>query len=222
LPPLYKYLSSQYLEAFLVRGEVLFRSLSYFRRLEEMEVRGDAYEGVRLFAPNGGLEIRKNGSEVPERLPMAFEAKVQEREILVFCLSTCLSPALASEFGADTCVEILEPEKFIASVQRALLSRPSLKSKRLVHGLVSYYEPETPPLAAWAVPEQVALSKLTRYERQAEYRLAVGRRRAFELENVQTQLTSTPGLAPTSLSGHPKAILTAGSLKAICRVHTFP
>jgi hypothetical protein len=153
---------------------------------------------------------------------MAFEAKVQEREIFVFCLSTRLSPELATEFNADVCIEFAEPESFVAAVQRALVSRPSLKSKRLVHGLVSYYEPETPPFAAWAVPEYVALAKVARYQRQAEYRLAFGRRRAFDVNNVKTQLTSTPGVAEASLLGHPKAILVASKLGTVCKVHTFP
>jgi hypothetical protein len=222
LRSLYKYLPSSHLDAFLSRGEVLFRALSYFRHYEELEVRGDRHEGVRLFSPNEGLEVRKNGSEEATRLPMAFEAKVQEREIFVFCLSTSLSPELAVEFNADVCVELVEPENFIAAVQRTLLSRPSLKSKRLVHGLVSYYEPETPPLAAWAVPEYVALAKLARYQRQAEYRLAFGRRRAFDVNNVKTQITSTPGIAEASLHGHPKAILAVGALRSVSKVHTFP
>jgi hypothetical protein len=222
LPSLYKYLPSKHVEAFLSRGDVLFRALSYFRRYEELEVRGDRHEGVRLFSPRDGLEVRKNGSMDPSRLSMAFEAKVQEREIFIFCLSTILSAELAAEFNADVCVEVTEPEGFVAAVQRALLSRPSLKSRRLVHGHVSYYEPETPPLAAWAVPEYVALSKLARFQRQAEYRLAFGRRRAFDVHNVKTQLTSTPGVAEATLLGHPKTILAAGTQRSKCKVHRFP
>jgi hypothetical protein len=222
VPSLYKYLSSKYLEAFLSRGEVLFRALSYFRHYEELEVRGDRHEGVLLFSPSKGLEVRKSGAHEVSHLPMAFEAKVQDREIFVFCLSTCRSPELAAEFNADVCVELTEPESFVAAIQQTLVSRPSLKSKRLVHGLVTYYEPEAPPWAKWAVPEYVALSKLAQYKRQAEYRLAFGRRHAFDVSNVKTQLTSTHGMAEVTHLGHPKTVLAAGTLGTAWKVHAFP
>jgi hypothetical protein len=222
VPSLYKYLPSKYLEAFLSRGEVLFRALSYFRHYEELEVRGDRHEGVHLFSPSKGLEVRKNETHQAFHLPMDFEAKVQDREIFVFCLSACRSPELAAEFNADVCIELTEPESFVAAIQQTLLSRPSLKSKRVVHGLVTYYEPEAPPLAKWAVPEYVALSKLARYQRQAEYRLTFGRRHAFNVNNVKTQLTSRPGMPEATLLGHPKTVLAAGTLRTACKVHAFP
>lgn len=38
---LFKYFPSHHLNAFVERGELLFRSLSYFRNYEELKVRGD-------------------------------------------------------------------------------------------------------------------------------------------------------------------------------------
>ena len=53
---LYKYFSEQkYAEAFL-DGQMLFRSLAYFRDTEDA-VRGDEYEGTSKFLPDSGLAV---------------------------------------------------------------------------------------------------------------------------------------------------------------------
>jgi len=38
---LFRYMSAEYAEAFVRRGEILFRSLSYYRDYEDDGVRGD-------------------------------------------------------------------------------------------------------------------------------------------------------------------------------------
>ena len=54
---LYKYYSDRkWAEAFL-DGELLFRSLSYFRDYEDKKVRGDQNEGTAIFRPEGGLIV---------------------------------------------------------------------------------------------------------------------------------------------------------------------
>ncbi len=54
---LYKYFSERkWAEAF-INGEVLFRSLSYFRDYEDNNVREDQNEGTSIFRPEGGLII---------------------------------------------------------------------------------------------------------------------------------------------------------------------
>lgn len=217
---LYKYLPSQHLDKFL-GGAVLFRSLSYFRAFEDLQIRGDRHEGARLYAPSTGLSLQVNGAAQPVVVPMAFEAQAKDREILVFCLSSLLSSELAMEFEADVCVELTEPEQFLRRIQRALASRPSLKYSSLVHDFVTYYDPEISPLAAWALPDRIALSKVVRYKRQAEYRLAFGRRKAFTVNNVQTRLTSTSGQLAPNLQNHPQAVLQVGDLARICKIHRF-
>lgn len=218
---LYKYLPSKYVEAFVSRGEVLFRSLSYFRHYEELEVRGDRHEGSRLFHPSVGLEITKVESGEKLRLPWAFEARVQDRDIFVFCLSTKLSAELAKKFKADVCVEIQNPARFLAGIRAAVLRRASIKNNHLAHGAVTYYSPESPPYASWAVPDQVVLSKVHGYAWQSEYRIAFALNGAFSVNNVSTQITATPGEPNPSLLGHPERVLKIGSLKPICKVHTL-
>lgn len=54
---LYKYLPEQFVRPLLCEGAVLFRALSYFRDYEDAQVRGDEFEGTKLYRPTNGLEV---------------------------------------------------------------------------------------------------------------------------------------------------------------------
>ena len=221
LPPLFKYLPSKYLDAFVGRGEVLFRSLSYFRNYEELQVRGDRHEGKRLFEPPQGLEVTKVDTGEKLLLPWAFESSVKEREIFVFCLSLHMSSELAEEFKADACVEIHNPAALLAKVRSALTLRKWVVQARLLHSGIEYYSPTEPPHAEWAVPERMVLRKTNDYRHQQEYRLAFGCGDALKINNVATQITATPGIVQPTLEGHPDHVLKVGRITKLCRVHTF-
>ena len=120
---LFKYLPSQYLDAFVGRGELLFRSLSYFRNYEELEVRGDPQEGQRLYNSLNGLEINNLTSSESINFPWSFESSVQAREIFVFCFSLEYSVSFSHEFDTDVCVEIHNPAALLAKVRAALMLR---------------------------------------------------------------------------------------------------
>ncbi len=216
---LFKYLPAQYLDAFMGRGELLFRSLSYFRNYEELEVRGDQHEGRRLYSPPQGLEINNLTTGEKIRLPGAFESSVQDREIFVFCLSQERSAELARDFNTDVCVEIHNPTALLAKVRSALMLRKWIKNARLLHGAVTYYSPEEAPFAEWAVPERMVLQKTTRFTQQHEYRLAFARGDALNLNNVATQITATPGAIQPTLAGHPEHFLRLGNIAKLCTVH---
>lgn len=218
---LFKYLPSKYLDAFIGNGEVLFRSLSYFRNYEEMQVRGDRHEGKRVFTPTAGLEITKVGTGERFHIQGAFESTVQDRDIFVFCMSKMLSPELAEEFKADVCVELTEPAYLIARVRAALQLRGWGRKSRLLHGPVNYYSPEVQPLAEWAVPERIVMHKTCDYSDQAEYRLAFAHRNVLQLENVATHIRTTPDHSPLTLGEYPEQMLKLGSLKKYCKVHWF-
>lgn len=63
MPPIYKYMPEKYVEGFIRRGELLFRSLSYFKAYEEQQVNhremllkvGDLRRSCSVwkFAPDG-------------------------------------------------------------------------------------------------------------------------------------------------------------------------
>ena len=199
MQPLFKYLPSKYVDAFVGRGELLFRSLSYFRNYEELQVRGDRHEGKRLFAPSQGLEVTKTETGEKMLLPWAFEASVKDREIYVFCLSLARSPDLAHEFKTDICVEVREPAALRAKIRGALALRRWVKQGRLLHGIVDYYSPTEAPLAEWAVPERMVMRKTNNYRHQQEYRLAFARGGALKVNNVETQITATPGAVQPTL-----------------------
>lgn len=218
---LFKYLPSKYVDAFVDRGEVFFRSLSYFRSYEELHVRGDRFEGKRLFHPREGLEVTKTEDGETLRLPWVFESSVRERDIFVFCMSLKHPATLAAEFEADVCVEIHEPLKVLTGIRAALQRRPRVKNKRLLHGPVEYCSPVTAPNAAWAVPEQVVMQKTDDYQGQEEYRVAFAVNQALRVNNVATQITTMPGGVQPSLDGHPEQLLRIGSLRRICTIHAF-
>lgn len=216
---LFKYLPSKYLDAFVGKGEVLFRSLSYYSNYEEMQVRGDRNEGKRVFKPVGGLELTNTTTGKTSQLHGTFESTVRDREIFVFCMSKVFSPELAREFKSDVCVEIAEPAYLIAQIRSALRLRKWVKQGRLLHDSVDYYSPETEPLAEWAVPERMVMRKTIDYTDQAEYRLAFARGNALQVENVVTQIKTGEDIIEPTLDGHPEHVLKLGSLKKLCRVH---
>lgn len=217
--PLYKYLPSKYLDAFVGRGELLFRALSYFRNYEEQRFRGDKHEGRRLYSPPQGLEISNLTTGEQINLPWSFESSVREKEIFVFCFSQELSAELAREFDADVCVEIHNPVALLAKVRAALRLRKWVKNGRLLHGKVDYYSQSEAPLAEWAVPERMVMRKTNEFSRQREYRLAFARGDALRVNNVMTQITATPGATQLTLDEHPEHILRVGSLVKLCVIH---
>ena len=220
-PSLYKYLPEKYVDAVVRDGAILFRALSYFRDYEDAQVRGDEFEGTKLYRPPRGLEVTLTATGEKRVLPHSFESTANEDDIFVFCLSTVLSAELAAQFQVSACVEIANSTKLIAGVRAALARRPSIKSKMLVHGEVKYYAAEEPPIVDWAVPERIAMSKLSIYEPQHEYRFAFAVNGAFKVESTRLRLVSPGERRPQRATAHPERLLKIGSLVKVCRIHRF-
>ena len=107
-------------EAFL-DGEVLFRSLAYFRDYEDENVRKDKGEGNSIYKPAEGLLVTNQTQGKTLTLPgYAFEATANQEEIFVFCTSRSLNDELRKRFEATVCVEILKIPTFCERVRRAL------------------------------------------------------------------------------------------------------
>jgi hypothetical protein len=220
---LYRYLSERHLENFLQSGEMLFRSLSYYRDYEEDNgVRSDELEGTRVHLPKEGLKLNlvETGQEV--LLPNhRFESTANENDIFVFCLGTVFSESIAERFKAKYCVEICEPSRFICTLRGALARRPSIKDKLLVFDSLKYYEPWHPPIIDWALPEKIAFSKPQSFSWQHEYRIAFSKNNAFGVENVRVNLAPLENRARFKSSEHPKLKLKAGKISGFCKVHSF-
>ncbi len=218
---LYKYLPEKYVKPFLYQGAVLFRTLSYFRDYEDAQVRGDEFEGTKLYRPINGLEVTLVATQEKILLPHSFESSAQEDDIFVFCLSKILSQELATQFKTNVCVEIQNPALFISKIRGALLLRPSIKNKMLVHGEVKYYESHEPPIVDWALPERIAMSKLAPFHPQQEYRIAFGVNGAFDVENTRVNLVEPGTPRAMRISAYPERKFKLGNISKICRVHRF-
>jgi hypothetical protein len=217
---IYKYLATEYAERLVNRGEMLFRSLSYFRDLEDGGVRQDEFEGTLRHRPKGGLVITKESGE-QVTLPHRFESIAKEEAIFVYCFSTELDPSLAQAFGADACVEISNPIKLLSKVKSAIRLRSAVKEKLVPAGLVRYYEDHDPPIVDWALPEKIAMAKRAGYSSQHEYRIAFAEGDAFSVENVQVQLVEENADRHTPNSEHSERLLKLGDLSKICNTHLF-
>jgi hypothetical protein len=218
---LYKYLPAKYVEGFVGKGAVLFRSLSYFRDYEDEQLRGDEFEGTRIHRPHNGLEVTLVATEKKLVLPHSFESTAREDDIFIFCLSTVLSADLALRFKADACIEIKNVGAFVSGIRSALLRRPSIKSKELFHGPVKYYSPDQAPIVDWALPERIAMSKLSTYTEQHEYRFAFAVNDAFRVENTRVRLVSPGEHRSLEPSVHSDRLFKLGSLAKHCKVHCF-
>ncbi|MFH1743516.1 MAG: hypothetical protein ABIH23_31310 [bacterium] len=218
---LYKYLQHQYAKRFVVNGEVLFRSLSFFLACEHDE-RGDDLEGTRTYEPATGLEITK---QTGEKLGWqgSFRSSVKEPDkLFIFSTSTLLSADLALKFQDDACVEIADVGKFVDRLRTALRRKPRAKVETLIHGPVTYYRTENPPEEVWALPERIVMHKPERFADQCEYRFAFSTRAdAFEFENVNVTLVRgqparhLPGSYPEDM------LLKLGLMSDCCRIHRF-
>lgn len=219
--PLVRYFSERNALAFLDRGEVLLRSLSYFRDCEDEGVRADEYEGTLVHLPEDGLRVKLSSSGEEVSIPYTFESTAREDDIFVYCTSTELSTDIAKGFKADVAVEIVEPAKFLARMRSAMALRARLRVEKLVHDEVKYYERHELPIVAWALPERIAMRKPKSFEWQKEYRFAVPVGDAFGVEKVQVKLVPLGARRTQRAQSHPSILLKLGSLSKICRLHSL-
>src|SRR5688572_6125597 len=118
---LFKYYSERrWAEAFL-DGELVFRSLAYFRDYEDGEIRGDRSEGSAVFRPPGGLIVNNKTQGKTFTLPgHGFVSRAKQEEIFVFCVSRNMTDRHRDAFKAVSCVEILDIPTFCSRIQAAL------------------------------------------------------------------------------------------------------
>jgi len=214
---LYKYFPEhKWADAFL-DGEVLFRSLAYFRDQEDKNVRQDKKEGTAVFRPTGGLLIDNLTQGTTFRLPdSAFESTANQEEIFVFCASRSLTDELRKRFEAVVCVEILKIPKLCERIRRALPADATFRA-----GRVAYYDQGEGGSPRWALPDQIAMSKLESYRWQDEFRLMFCLTEALGFEKGALRLVKGDAIqAPESAEHHEYPVKTR-SLRDICRLHEF-
>jgi hypothetical protein len=212
---LYRYFDQRQWGDNFLAGKLLFRPLSYYRAYEDHQVRGDKNEGVAVFQPAGGLVVTNLTQSTTFTLPNhRFESAADQNEIWIYCMSRVRTAELAAEFGAVTCIEILDIPAFCRRVKEALPTDAEFFAKR-----VEYYRVTDAASPRWALPELIAFSKQNTFFRQAEFRLAFSTTGAMRFENVALQLVQGDGTAPPSPAGPDRQLISVGSLRDICLVH---
>ena len=220
---LFKYNAERkWAEAFL-DGRFRFWTLAHFRDLEDDGVRGDVNEGTGIFHPDGGLQVMNETQGRSFTLPShAFTSTVRCDEIFVFCMSGVFSAALWDEFGSVMCLEITDVPAFCRRVASRLPTNarfPGCPGRQRIGQRVECYDASDAPDTRWALPDRIALSKLTEFARQEEFRLVFSTTGALDFQNVALRLqpADAPPAAPAS---HPTFYdVDVGSLRDICRVH---
>lgn len=177
---LFKYLPREFVDTVRGRGDLLFRNLSYFRRIEEVG-RNDLLEGLHMDRPDNDITIQAVDDGFTWKGPAAFLNSINQDRLLIFCLSEVLSEDLYSEFGADACIEFTEPEEFIRRCQRVVDRQSRFAESGLLHDRVEYYAPNAPAIRSVKDPRCIPFFKHQAYSPQREYRLAVALRGGLKL-----------------------------------------
>lgn len=207
--------------ALIERGEIFMQPLANFRSYEDNDVRRDPNDGSLHYAPAGGLPIQfAEGDDNQPWQGWRFTSSVKEEDVYIYCLSTVKSQDLAERFQSPFCVEIQNPLSLIGRIRRKVQLRSQLDREHLPHGPIDYRGPDVAPQADWALPEKVGLIKPEGWNWQHEYRLLVGRKGVFDVENVRLALQSGPQ-PPAPVVNHPPLIITVGDLSKITLLHQF-
>jgi hypothetical protein len=215
---LYKYLPLCFADNLLRHGDVLFRNLAYFRKIEDRG-RRDLLEGLHMDYPDNPVAIEAPDRGMLWRGRAAFLNSINPERLFVFCLSEGLDDALFQEFLADACVEIDDPSEFIRRCRVAVARKFLLRDSGLLHGRVSYYAPNRAAPIDVTNPKQIAFCKHAPYANQREYRLAVPLKGAFKLtRRIVNQRFSFDEEVAAGVSD--ERHVTIGSISDIATVHT--
>jgi hypothetical protein len=216
---LYKYLPSEFVPHFLARGNLLFRSMSYFRQIEERG-RQDLLEGLHMDYPDHDVTLDTVDGRVHWQGRAAFLNSVNGDRILIYCLSEVLDPELFVEFNADTCIEITDPDEFVARCSRAISRQKRFAESGLLHGSVKYYAPNAAVNGNVTDPRCIPFFKHVAYAHQREFRLVVALRRGLRLTRriVNQSFSFEEDLANARPS---QRRVIVGSLADITSVHRY-
>jgi hypothetical protein len=135
-------------------GELRFRTLSHFKKIEDGEIRGDAGEGSISYKPEGGLIMHHQGKSFtfPGGI---FGSAVKTAEIFILCGSNSMTDDLRIRFEAKACVQIMRQTSFCQRIQYELPRTATFRAEPVV-----YYSPANEPGAKWACPDMIAFSKV--------------------------------------------------------------
>ena len=192
--------------------------MSYFRAYEDQNVRRDENEGTATYRPEDGLIINNNTQGKTFRLTgHAFESTARHDEIFVFCTSRSASDQHRQQFEAVACVEVLKIRTLCERIKAALPPQATFFGRR-----VEYYDAAEAGNPRWALPENIATSKLRDYAWQDEYRLVFSVTDALAFENVALRIVRRDVASEAAQAPQKSEHLVAtASLRDFCRLHEF-
>ena len=215
------YPDRRWAEAFL-EGELLFRSLAYFRDYEDAATRGDHLEGTAVFRPAGGLVV--NNLTQGRNFILTghtLVSRAKHEEIFVFCVSRSMTDEIRDRFDAVACVRVLNIPQFCARIGAALppgAAFPGRPGHTRIGQRVKYYSETEGGSPRWALPDLIASSKIDRYAWQDEFRLVFSLTGALRFENVDVSVVPDDAAFPPNPAQHATYLVQAGSLRDICRI----
>jgi hypothetical protein len=218
---IYKYFDDEsYALDLIERGRLHLKSLAHFRGYEDGSVRGDPDDGSLHYQPEQGLRLNKvDGEVVTLPNPWRLKASARAEEIFVYCSSLERSEVLAERFQSAFCVEIRDADALFAKTKGCVRLRSKLDC-HVYRGNVEYRDPIRDPLGDWALPERVAFNKPPAWSWQKEYRMVVGLKGAFAVENVDLALENGPQDFRSAAVTAPLN-LAVGALSRITQLHRF-
>lgn len=226
LPPtLHKYLPRRYAHSMIEKGELMFSTLAWFQSYED-DQRGDRFEGTRKYFPVGGLAVTRTERDGKPHPPVSFRTPNESLQSRargrnhIFIYSTSLQSGLGFD-GADACVEICDPVRFVARLRSALQADGGAAAETLIHNQVKYYDFAAPPDNVWPLPHLLATHKHNGFSEQREYRFAFGiRRNVFNLEHVDCFVVREGETFPIEQlrAEHHRKVIRTGSLADCCKL----
>lgn len=158
-------------------GDVRFKSLSYYHRIEDGAVRGDENEGSVCTQPEAGLVLHNHTQGYTQVIPAgAFRANAKSDEIFILCASNSMKNDLRVRFEAECCVEILKVATLCARIEAKLPTGSTFMARA-----VSYYSKNDEIGIRWAFPEQdrIREDRLLHLARRVPIRVLHHRRSRF-------------------------------------------
>lgn len=219
--PIYKYFTEEaHALRFIHDGQMMWKPLSFFRVIEDEEVRGDAQDGILIHTHDGGLVLTKeDGTQVVIENGF-FTSSVKADDIFVFCASKDLSEDIAKRFKSPFCVEIVDTDYLATRLRNRACATSKIDYGQLVCNDMEYRPHLQPAAADWALPEKVVFIKPELFAWQNEFRIALPKRGAFDVHNVN--LTIQIGEVPPPPAPTQKPIfIEVGNLEEITVLHQF-
>lgn len=201
-------------------GSIRFRSLSWYHKIEDGQVRGDGNEGSVFTQPPAGLTIHNQTQGITMTIPAgAFRASVRSDEIFILCASNSMSDELRIRFEAECCVEILRVKTLCSRIKSRLEANSSFLAKP-----VSYYSKDDEIGIRWAFADRITFEKVDCYSWQDEYRFAFSTTDALAFgKTSQVLQIPAPGSTelrnPVTLPEPRECEISTRSLRDICRIH---